>query len=132
MSDEYIEYLLDKNPQQIERELFGNWQTEAQAMSDNIQFEWSEFTEEEYPVTTCHLGGLSASVRLCNTRPETGWGNRYWEVKNRDGVVLGSGYTLGSADGRKLCTAVMSVWSDIVPSGYLSRNMADWRNPRAG
>lgn len=97
-----------------------------------MNLEWTEFTKEDYPVTTCEFDGLSASVRLCNTRPETGWGNRLWCVKNRDGVILGAGYTLGSHDARQLCAAVMSVWGDTVPPGYLSKTMADWQNPRAG
>jgi hypothetical protein len=97
-----------------------------------MNLKWTDFTEEEYPVTTCDYDGLSASVRLCNTRPETGWGNRQWEVKNRDGVVLGSGYTLGSYSGRMMCEGVMIAWSDTVQPGYLSQRMSSWHGPRSG
>lgn len=95
-----------------------------------MELEWSEWTKEEFPTTTCKVIDLAGSVQLCNVNEETGWGNREWKVVNRDGAVLGHGYTLGSINAMQLCAAVIHVWGYAVPPQETSRLGMSWQNPR--
>lgn len=92
---------------------------------------WSEWTEGEFPKTTCQIDNLTATVQLCNVNEATGWGNRQWAVVNRDGAVLGTGYTLGSFNAMKLCETVMTIWGVIQPAHDMGRiNAIHWDSPR--
>ena len=67
---------------------------------------WSEWTDEPYPSTTCKHIELSATVEVIAPTEENGERCRYWEVKCF-GNVIASGYTMMSAAAQYLCETIM-------------------------
>ena len=67
---------------------------------------WSGWTDEPYPSTTCKHIELSAKVQIVAPTEENGERCRYWEVKCF-GNVIASGYTMMSAAAQYLCETIM-------------------------
>lgn len=70
-------------------------------------YNWSEFTDEEYPSTECKHQGLTATIKAVVPVPENGERNRYWTVKWQAHVIA-SGYTFGTNHARSVCEMVLN------------------------
>jgi hypothetical protein len=74
------------------------------------ELKWTAYTADDYPQTTAEAHGMKAFVKAVAPTYGTSYGNREWRVIGRNGVVIASGYTLGSETARRLCELVMAVW----------------------
>lgn len=86
-----------------------------------LNLEWSKWSSEEYPSCTCEFNGYTARVRAVDVSRENGYNNRQWTVKNRDGVVIGTGYVLSSSNAQKMVEATLYVTGVLAVSKIIQR-----------
>jgi hypothetical protein len=71
------------------------------------EFNWSAWTNEQYPATESTVADFHALVKLAVPSDKSHAHNRQWIVK-RGPIVLGHGFTYGTKTARNLCEMILS------------------------
>jgi hypothetical protein len=97
-----------------------------------IVLDWSEWSGDDYPSMTCTFDGFTATVQLAQVGSENGYNNRQWTVRNRAGVVIGTGYVNTTVNAVMMCEVALYVSGVLDVANKLMAMSLDRHKVREG